>query len=70
MNYNKQAILQLPETEKIALAMELLEVNDQKNFKESVPDWKVNLIRERFKHHEEHPDAGADWNELRKKYLA
>ena len=70
MNYNKEAILQLPKTEKIALAMELWESIDDKTNEEPIPEWKVNLIRERLKHHEEHPDGGTDWNELRKKYLA
>ena len=70
MNYNKQEILQLPVEEKLALVMELWESIESKTNELPVPDWKISLIKERLKHHQENPDDGTNWDELRKKYLA
>lgn len=70
MNNNKQEVLQHRGNVNLDLMLDSCDGIDEKKQNEQIPEWKINLIEKRLKHHEEHPEGGTDWNILRKEYLA
>lgn len=67
MSYNKAELLDLPAQEKIDLACDLIDSAIVDKFV-AEQEWKKKLIEERMKHHDENPDNGIRWDELKKQY--
>lgn len=67
MPYDKEELLHLPLDERKELTSELLDSILAEEM-QPLPQWKKQLIEERLKYHNEHPQNGTDWNELKKKY--
>lgn len=67
MAYNKAELLALPAEEKLELADELIDSAIVDNFV-AQQDWKLKLIEERLQHHDNNPNNGTDWEELKKQY--
>lgn len=65
MSYNKAELLDLSAQEKLDLACDLIDSAIVDKFV-AEQEWKKKLIEERMKHHDENPDNGITWDELKK----
>ena len=68
MTFDKDELMQLPAEEKRALAYELLDSIDEEFLQKEIPEWKLELIRERLRLDKEEPDDALPWEEVKKKY--
>ncbi len=69
MPVDKLELMQLSNDEKRELAFELLDSIDEEFIKKEIPEWKLELIRERLKFDKNEPDDALPWNEVKKKYI-
>ena len=67
MAYNKSELLDLPAQEKIDLACELIDSAIVDNFV-AEQEWKKKMIEERIQYHDNNPENGISWDELKKQY--
>jgi hypothetical protein len=68
MSYDIKELIALPEKDKKEIIAELLEsiaLHPENN----LPEWKVELYKERLAYYKQNPNEGMEWKELRKKYL-
>jgi len=68
MTFDKDELMQLPAEEKRALAYELLDSIDEEFLQKEIPEWKLELIRERLRLDKKEPDDALPWDEVKKKY--
>ena len=57
----------LPAQEKLDIACELIDSAIVDKFI-AEQDWKKKLIEDRIKYHDENPENGINWDELKKNY--
>ncbi|SFQ33401.1 addiction module protein [Parafilimonas terrae] len=69
MAYDKSELMQLSNEEKRALAFDLLDSIDDEFAAKEIPEWKLNLIKERLQLDKEGPDGALPWKEVKKKYI-
>ncbi len=67
MAYNKTELMALPAQEKLDIACELIDSAIVDKFI-AEQDWKKKLIEDRIKYHDENPENGINWDELKKNY--
>ena len=68
MDYNKEALLQLPTEEKMALAGDLWDSIEEAKKKDLLTDAHKDFIKQRLEMDKANPDGAIEWDTLRKKY--
>ena len=68
MAFDKTEIMSWSAEQKRALAFELLDSIDEQTIRQSIPEWKEKLIRERIEKDNEAGNDVTTWHALRDKY--
>lgn len=65
----EKEILRLPVEEQLALA-EVIWERMEKQAQPLIPDWQKDILDERIRADDADPDAGAPWEEVKRRILA
>lgn len=66
----KREVLRLPAQERQELAEALWESLEREARQPEIPQWQKDLLDERIAEDEASPDAGASWDEVKRRILA